>query len=55
MQATIRNTAYEDFPDVERFQRRKNEGLLAPPDVVARHIMRIVENKSLEFGSRYEV
>lgn len=55
MQETIRKTAHADFPDVERFQRRKDEGRLVPPNVVAGQIMRIIENKSLVSGGRYEV
>lgn len=37
------------------FQRTSGRTALAPPDVVARHIMRIVENNDLKYGGRYEV
>jgi benzil reductase ((S)-benzoin forming) len=54
MQALIRGTSPADFPDVETFVQRKNQGLLAPPDKVAAAIIRILEQPSLSFGERYK-
>jgi len=54
MQALIRETLPSDFPDVEAFIQRKDQGLLVPPDKVAAAIIRILEQRSLSFGGRYE-
>lgn len=54
MQALIRETSPEDFPDVEMFIQRKNQGLLAPPDKVAAAVLRILEQQTLSFGERYK-
>jgi benzil reductase ((S)-benzoin forming) len=54
MQALIRATPPSDFPEVERFIKRKDQGLLVPPDKVAAAIVRILEQSSLFFGERYE-
>lgn len=54
MQAFIRSTSPADFPDVGLFIRRKNQGLLKPPDQVAAAIIRILEQETLSFGGRYE-
>ncbi len=54
MQALIRATPQSDFPDVELFVQRKNQGLLVPPGQVAAALMRIVEQASLSFGERYK-
>jgi benzil reductase ((S)-benzoin forming) len=54
MQALIRATSPVDFPDVERFIQRKNQGLLMPPEKVAAAVIRILEQESLSFGGRYE-
>jgi hypothetical protein len=54
MQVLIRSTSPADFPDVELFVRRKNQGLLVPPDEVAAAIIRILEQEPLSFGGRYE-
>ncbi len=53
MQALIRTTAQVDFPDVERFTRRKHEGGLATPESVAAAIIKLI-SKDLEPGGRYE-
>lgn len=55
MQALIRETSPADFPDVELFIRRKNQGLLIPPDKVAAAVIRILEQEPLSFGGRYEI
>lgn len=55
MQATIRCTTADDFPEVERFRRRKVEGGLATPEAVAEAITAILSRSNLTGGSRYEV
>lgn len=55
MQALIRRTSPRDFPDVARFQRRKVEGQLAAPDVVADQVLKIIMREDLTPGGRYEV
>ena len=55
MQALIRETSPSDFPDVELFIQRKNQGLLVPPEKVAAGIIRILERGSLSFGERYKI
>lgn len=54
MQALIRETSPAEFPDVDLFIQRKNQGLLTPPDIAASAILRILEQESLSFGGRYE-
>ena len=54
MQALIRGTSPSDFPEVELFIQRKNQGLLVPPDKVAAAILRILEQGSLSSGERYK-
>ena len=41
MQATVRGASAEDFADVERFRRMKEEGALRSPDEVAADILRL--------------
>ena len=55
MQALIRASSASDFPDVGRFVRRKEQGELAPPALVAAAILRIVESPALEYGALYGV
>lgn len=55
MQGLIRETSPRDFPDVARFQRRKAEGQLANPTVVADQVLRIIMREDLTPGARYEV
>lgn len=54
MQAQIRESSAEDFPAVERFIRRKEEGELADPGDVAESVLRIVA-ADVESGERYSV
>jgi benzil reductase ((S)-benzoin forming) len=54
MQALIRNTSQSDFPDVETFIQRKEQGLLVHPEKVAAAIVRILEQPSLASGERYK-
>jgi len=55
MQTYIRAASTSDFPEVERFVRRKEEGGLASPRDVARRVLRIVSSPSLVSGGRYDV
>jgi benzil reductase ((S)-benzoin forming) len=41
MQAAVRGASPEDFADVERFRRMKEEGALRPPEDVAAEILRL--------------
>lgn len=54
MQTLIRSTSPSDFPDVNLFIQRKDQGLLVSPDRVATAILRILERPSLSFGERYK-
>ena len=54
MQASIRAASVTDFPDVERFIRRKSDGGLSSPQSVADAILRIVSSPGLVPGQRYE-
>ena len=53
MQAMIRAAAPSDFPEVERFARRKHNGGLATPESVAAAIIRLL-NTELSAGGRYD-
>ncbi|HEX2995870.1 MAG TPA: SDR family NAD(P)-dependent oxidoreductase [Anaerolineales bacterium] len=53
MQALIRATSPSDFPDVEVFIQRKEQGSLVSPDQVAAAIIRILEQPSVSSGERY--
>ncbi|MBB5205186.1 benzil reductase ((S)-benzoin forming) [Inhella inkyongensis] len=53
MQALIRATPARDFPEVERFKRRKLEGGLAAPEAVAAGILSLLASE-LTPGGRYE-
>lgn len=54
MQAGIRDASAADFPEVERFIRRKNEGGLVAPERVAMAVLSILALPTLAFGARYE-
>jgi benzil reductase ((S)-benzoin forming) len=54
MQAMIRASSAADFPDVDRFQQRKEQGALAAPADVAAAVLRIVASPALVGGGRYE-
>jgi len=54
MQALIRAAPESDFPDVDRFIRRKNDGGLASPAVVASAVLKILSRTDLAAGVRYE-
>lgn len=54
MQALIRASSRSDFPDAELFIRRKEQGLLLPPDKVAAAILRALEQETLSSGERYK-
>lgn len=53
MQALIRATPVEDFPELERFIRRKEAGALLPADRVADAIVQLLARSDLEGGARY--
>ena len=55
MQAFIRATSPQNFPDVQRFSRRKEEGGLADPKDVAQRVLRIMSSQALRSGDRYDV
>jgi benzil reductase ((S)-benzoin forming) len=55
MQALIRGSLLSDFPEVERFVKRKEQGLLAPPAEIASAVLRICDLQSLCYGGRYDV
>ena len=55
MQASIRAASAQDFPDVQRFIRRKEEGGLANPRDVALRVLRIMASPALASGERYDV
>lgn len=55
MQALIRATPPADFPEVDRFTRRKLAGGLAEPDAVAAAIMKLLVGPELTSGRRYEL
>ena len=55
MQALVRACSPCDFPGVERFISRKNEGALASPTTAAVAIYRILQLPSLSYGERYDV
>ncbi|MDP2371773.1 SDR family NAD(P)-dependent oxidoreductase [Rhodoferax sp.] len=54
MQALIRDAAVADFPEVERFIRRKHEGALVAPERVAMAVLQILASPSLASGGGYE-
>lgn len=55
MQASIRSSSAFDFPEIERFIKRKEQGALVSPGSVAAAVCRILELPSLSHGGRYEV
>lgn len=54
MQAFIRDASVADFPEVERFIRRKHDGGLVAPERVARAVLSILALPTLAFGGCYE-
>ena len=52
MQALIRATPQEDFPEVARFVSRCEAGGLAAPDAVAEAIIRLISFDALQPGGR---
>lgn len=53
MQALIRSSTKDDFPDVERFVQRKEKGQLAPPAKVAASLVALLSRHDLVGGERY--
>ncbi len=54
MQTFLRASSESDFPELQRFIRRKAEGELRPPSEVAAAILRIVGQAKIEGGARYD-
>lgn len=54
MQAHIRDASVADFPDVERFIRRKYDGGLVAPERVALAVLSILALPTLAFGGCHE-
>lgn len=55
MQAMIRASSVADFPDLERFIQRKEQGALVSPAKVATAVCRILALPSLAYGAHYDV
>jgi benzil reductase ((S)-benzoin forming) len=55
MQALVRMSSVLDFPEVQRFILRKEQGGLTSPTVVAAAVYRILALPSLSSGARYDV
>ena len=55
MQAAIRATPAEDFPDLERFIALKREGKLATAEAVADALVRLLDEDSFENGALVDV
>jgi benzil reductase ((S)-benzoin forming) len=55
MQALVRASSTADFPELERFIKRKEQGALASPAAVAAAVYRILGLPSLAYGERYDV
>jgi benzil reductase ((S)-benzoin forming) len=53
MQALIRATDASDFPDLQLFIQRKEQGLLASPQKVAGAVLKILALPDLASGGRY--
>lgn len=55
MQALIRASSASDFPDVERFRKRKDDGGLAHPGQVAKAILALAARPALQPGARLDL
>lgn len=55
MQATIRGTTLEAFPDRARFEEMKNNGVLRDADAVARDIIQLIANGQLVSGGNHDI
>ncbi len=55
MQALIRETPSDDFPEVDRFRKRKTAGGLATPERVAAAIIQLVAKGKLQPGGRHDL
>jgi benzil reductase ((S)-benzoin forming) len=55
MQAAIRTSSIEDFPDVGRFIELKKTGTLRPPEEVAAALIRVAGLPTLSAGAAYNV
>jgi len=55
MQLLIRQSSVEDFPALEQFKHRKDQGLLPLPALVAESIVRIIAASAVGNGERIKV
>ncbi len=55
MQAEIRATSPDNFPDVQKFHKRQADGLLRPPAQVAAAVAQILSQTELTPGELYKV
>lgn len=55
MQALIRSASPTDFPDLQRFIERKQQGELKPAAAVAAAVLKIVADPAVAGGERYDV
>lgn len=55
MQAEIRATSADNFPDVQKFHKRQADGLLRPPAQVAAAVTHILSQPELTPGEVYKV
>ncbi|TVR85750.1 MAG: SDR family NAD(P)-dependent oxidoreductase [Spirochaetaceae bacterium] len=55
MQAAIRATSADNFPDVQKFHKRQADGLLRPPAQVAAAVAHILSQPELAPGEVYKV
>jgi len=55
MQNIIRLSTEEDFEQVERFRKLKEEGKLQSPDFVAKKLLELIHNNEIKSGMLYDV
>lgn len=55
MQASIRNSKVNEFPDLMKFINYKNDGSLKTPDFVAKKIIGLLDGKSFKNGSFVDI
>lgn len=55
MQAEIRATSPDNFPDVQKFHKRQADGLLRPPEQVAAAVAQILAQTNITPGELYKV
>lgn len=55
MQKEIRQSKVEDFEQVERFKKFKEDGILREPDFVAQKVIELIENKEMKTGALCDI